>query len=436
MGCAPLKSQALRVLLVGSFVFATLAACHSLVGIGDDHFVVSPSEEAGTDAAGLDPCAHVGPGEPPDASDPGESLPPLVFAVRSANLTGRADAGTPIGFDLDGTCTCDSRTGVSRSDPSCVLPARPLVTMGCDFDGGVDNALFELNKQIERVPSASFAYSGTVDRVARCGILNLLIFLSRYNGKANDDEVEVSLIESFGIREPHAVELADERCGYFVEGGAPRAPYPARFDGTDRWSVPSKSVVRNADGGVTPLRNVGRAWVKDHRLVFDARRSDVRTVVPIVFGTQVLETGSPVFSARLVPLDAAGADIPQGSPDTPTATPAAFRLTDGYFGGRSSIDDVLSRLGALRVDQAPAPEEEAFLCSPSKALLYQTLKSVVCSAADLMTDSRDDFKSKKCDALSMVIQFEASPALVGDDYDLPAPSAGCGKGFRDSCKAN
>lgn len=164
----------------------------------------------------------------------------------------------------------------------------------------------------------------------------------------------------------------------------------------------------------------------------DARRLPSATM-PLLFGSSIVSLGTPLMVGRLVPLDAAGADLPLDEAGNPVGKPANFRLTEGVVTGRARTNEVLSTVGAVALIGIDGGEDR-YLCSPANAILYTFLKASLCAAADTMLDPLDEFAGRPCDSSSVAFQFEASPAQVGVDYDRLAPTDGCGAGWRDTCE--
>ena len=60
----------------------------------------------------------------------------------------------------------------------------------------------------------------------------------------------------------------------------------------------------------------------------------------------------------------------------------------------------------------------------------------MCSAVDTMKLRDQDFQGESCDALSMVLQFDAVAAQVASDGSgarATAPTAGCARTWTDTC---
>jgi hypothetical protein len=418
-----------RSLIVLGVLALSGAACQLLVGI-DDHDFKTPSPDGALGEAAADAlpttCTFgiVPPGQPDGGAEPDQ--PDYVFAMSHATLRGRDADGGAVGFDIDGVCTCDERDhSVGGGRPSCTPPASPLRPGSCDEDGGIDNAVASVFDVFANVPGFNDT-TGSIDLEITCGRQTLLYTLTGYNGLANDNQVVVAAIESVGIHEPHAggIEADFGPCKVDeaqIDGGA---AYPAKFDGTDVWS---------------PIANAGpsliNGWVRDFRLVLDGRNSKGNaSILPIIFGSRVVTIGTPIMVATLVPLDADRQPLAVDSAGrilSPDGKASSFRIDHAVVSGRASAADLLSASGTIRLAGATPGQSE--LCAQPGP--YCLLKGVVCSAVDTMKLPNLDFSGESCDALSMVLQFDAVAAKKASVARPPAPPAdgGCAEKFSDTC---
>lgn len=419
-----------------------VAACQLLVGIGDDNFTYvadAPAAETSNDAGDAgspDLCAHATTLSAPDTTD-GPDGPMFVFALNGGSATGRNDAGAIAGFDLDGVCTCDPRDlSERRGQPSCVPPVGAIRTGGCDDDAGIDNAAAGIFDQLLAFSDSGVLISDldqTLYDAVTCGKQTVLVALQKYNGLANDPSVFVSVMPSDGIRDAHAAGDPASALCMFNGTPFPGQPYPAKRDGTDRWSVLPGYV--NAAG--FPARTPAQGWVKDFHLTFDLRAESAAQgsqLVSFIFGTKFVAVASSVFQARLVPLDENGKELAidaQGKIVAPGGKATSFALADGTLTGRASASDVLSAVGSFRVGAVHADGGD--LCASA---LYPLLKETVCSAADVMDLPTRDFAGDPCNALSLVLQFDAAPAAFGKVHEPERDGGGCGVDWRDSCPAD
>lgn len=381
-----------RIGLALAAVLPLLAACQALIGIGGDDFVV---DDAGSSADGAE--ASTGDADPrppacatgtqpvaqPTGATNGDDGARYVFAIRSIDVSGRTEAGAPTGFDLDRVCSCDA-TGAPSS---CVVPDKPVVPGGCDDPGGVDNALFHIWNAV-----GSDYYTllnKTVAKDLRCGHDTLLLVLSQYNGLADDSEVLVHTVESFGIRDDHdGGEPDGSPCG------AASAYRPARWDGTDPWSVPTGAV---AFGQPTTVARKG--YVRDFQLVVDSRGQSTGPIVLRAVSPNPMNVEQAVITGKLVPLTDGGA--------------AGFELTDGVLAGRVNANAFLAALAPSPV--AVGAGVETF-CGQA---YWASLTEQLCAAVETLDDPTREFRGASCNAISMVLGFTAAQSVFGSPMPPP-----------------
>jgi hypothetical protein len=421
--------NARRAFLGAIGVALAATACEALLGLEDHNFVV----DAGVPPSSLDSCHARPPGPPPGVDTSGAHLS-FLFGLEEINMTGRMDGGAVYGFDIDGVCTCDPRDEtVHDGGPSCIGPANPVRTGGCDYDGGIDNGFATIFADLGNLPNVDTFTSG-VSQIVACGKENILISVDGYNGLTDDDNVSVALLVSHGIQDPHdAGEIERPGCGW--DAGAAQAPFPARFDGTDRWSVASGTVNER----FRIPNHVLKGYVRDFHLVLDWQTLDPGTTIPMVFGGRAVDLHTPTVTARLVPVDELGnalAISADGKIVTAAGlerTAASFRLADGVITGRAGAANLLSSLGSILLRGSNMGFAEEYVCSSRTRPAYEILKDYVCRSLDLTTTPEGDFNGNPCDAFSLSMGFTAAPVLLGGDFDVPVPDGGCGPGFTDSC---
>lgn len=357
---------------------ALVAACVSLAGLSGD---APPAVDAGPDApnqdaAPPDPCVHAVPPPPPAKDDdPVGVVPPLVVAVREVSLKGALDGGAPIGYDLDGVCTCfGDRTTAHGGDPSCVAPDGGAPA--CDGDGGADTQLTNL---LAGYPD--FFGTALKDR----GGPTLLIKITGYNGRANDREVFIGVYGSTGIYD-------DTGCGASDGGGVP--PYTPTWKGCDRWSLDEQYVIP----GTSEPTSFVSGYVTDHVLVM---RPSAKTITFLV-GNTSLDVAGSIVTARLVAVDANLVDIVP-----PPEVGKLFRLEDGVVAGRATTTDALRSLAGGMAFNDGGP-----LCGA--ASFYGVVKrSFLCPNADVSSNLAKDFTNAPCDSISVGAAFTALPAHAG-----------------------
>lgn len=362
---------------MGSGGLAFAAACVSLTGLsGGDG--APASVEAGPEASQpeaampRDPCAHATyPPLPAKDDDPNGPAPTLVFAVRDESVSGTIDGGAPIGFDLDGVCTCFPDTSTAHgASPSC-RPAEGGAP-ACDGDGGVDRQI-----------SALLAAYTLPTRSGVLGGPTLLLKVAKYNGRANDSEVFVGFIASPGIFDRTG-------CGANDDAGA---PYPPTWKGCDTFALDESSVLPST---AEPLV-YQPGYVTDHVLVVPPSAKPV----VFVFGNTSLLVGGALIVARLTAVDA------QQQPIVPPPDVGQRFHIEGTTGGRVSTTD-----GLRAIARAQAATDGGPLCGFPN--FFNSVKhGFICPGADITSSASDDFKGVDCDALSFAAAFTADPALLG-----------------------
>lgn len=343
------------------------------------------------DGGPVDPCTHAAPPPRPPSPGSGTELPSIVLAARRLRVM--ADAGTPLGLDMDGVCSCQF-----EQPGSCVGPdgAAPV----CDDEQGRDNALGGILQRLGAVSPAFRSLEGSKDLEE--GQRGTLLELRGYNGEADDDGVVVAIYASNGI-------------GY-VDGGAPDAADGGTgvrkkpvWNGDDRWGIDSRSLLGDRFVGAEPVARYydDRAYVRDHILVAQPVRPD-----------QTVEAA----------LGSLNFDITGGTVVGRLAKDANQRWTfEGQLLARITLPSLLGSLAVL--DDPTAPGKK--LCGDSD--LYQLLKRELCKAPDLYHLPTSGVTTLPCDAISSALGVYAEQARFGGVEDIPAPSIGCGPGYTDDC---
>ncbi len=375
-------------MVVASGALALAAACASLSGLAGGDGSPLSNVEGGTETAPPveagpppDPCRHATyPPPPATDDDPNTALPPLVVALRDQSLFGTVDGGAPIGFDLDGVCTCFSdKTTAHAGSPSCVAPEGGA--SACDEDGGVDRQISSLLAAYT-VSSAAGSTGGPT----------LLIKMTKYNGRANDSEVFVGYVASTGIFDRTGCTTNDDAS----------APYPPTWRGCDKFAPETASVLPSTTEPLFYLPG----YVSDHVLVVQSSAKPVTFVV----GNARLVVTDAVLVVRLTAVDAQLKPI-----EPPPAAGDRFHF-EGTSAGRVNTTEALRAIarGQALADGGP-------LCGFPN--FFDTVKhSFVCPSADISTSSAQDFAGAECDALSFAAAFTADPVLVGTPRKASQPS--------------
>ncbi len=340
---------------------------------------IDSSAEAGAEAASPDApaeaaaeggCVHaVPPGLPAtdDTPDGGDGGVDIVFAIDmldlGQNAAGQFDPNDPLGFDLDGVCTCFDDAG-----PSC---ASSMVT--CDTVGGRDEAA----NQILAVLGAEdnhLSHSHLQAQIAS-GVFGMLLHVHGYNGMANDQSVVVEYFPSPGSQ------------------GPPSA------DGGTSWNVTPESVLNGSPGQWVSIYQDIHAYVNDHVLV-----SHLTAFAFLVLPNTGGNDNPITFDLRDV---VAVASIVQSG--------GTWSLQSGQVGARWATSDALYSFHTLSDTNGNS------LCGSDPT--YQLVSSGICSQADIASSPANDNQGLPCDALSMGFGFTAIPAQLGDEVDpLVVPS--------------
>lgn len=389
----------------GVLVGSLGSACQLVAGIErvDKGEGVPTAPSTSTDAGGdgappgpapPDPCQHARLPGPPDLDDaPTTELPTVVMAVDTSAL--KPTATSLEGVDLDGVCTCDSRPDTAHAGAgSCIGRGQTV----CDGDGGVDS---HFAATLAAFTSAFDRDDFTrVNETIALGRVSLLLFLRKYNGRANDRDVEVGIVASNGLRDSHCPNSVEGNFGFFSPG----------WCGDDAWTVPPGTVVNGF-----PIA-YGAGHVNDYQLVVD-----IDSVIAIPFGNVNIPAGSPTLFGRLIPL---GDDLKPRDPTRPPQTPNEerfYRVESGLIAARVAAADMLAGLGSSIL---PDSVGGGRLCqSPS---LYGIVHDHICDALDIAKSKKFDFyDGYACDAISTSVYFTAAPSRVGATDVTPQEENGC-----------
>ena len=368
-------------LLLGTFTLGACTLLNPLEGYSSGNPAVADASvrfdgevpEASFDSAveaGSEACVGaVPPAPPPRGGVEGSREIQLAFSSFDfSDVSGPSDPNTR-GYNLDGYCTVSAAGGSCRAKRATVQ----------DFAQGVDNSaggfLLSLTTLIRSVPETE---------KIRAGQRGQLMRIRNYNELDDDDSVEVGIYNTGGF------EAAD---------GGPTAP---KRDGTDVWSVDSRSVLGGAS--YDPVVADIKAYVRGGVLVAKLSNYDIR------LASYVVPVASGVLSARI----------------TKTST-GRFALEDGIFSGRINAQELLTKLDTLR-----NPITGTFLCGTDS--VFTGLRDQFCqSVLDIPTDPAAS-KDAPCDAASFAIRYTAVEAKLGRIVTLPPAERGCGSTWVGRCE--
>ena len=383
----PFSSRVAIVAALGVVVAGACTFLNPLDGYTDGD-AGTPVDDAGTSladtSASADSSTEDGPSatcnlrKAPERAEGGAGGGTLTFvnALDSFEFSDPSDPAKAnrTGLDLDGVCTCPGTR-------SC----RPLKGAGiCDYPDGVDNAAGEFFLSLFSVIGREANETAKIRR----GEHGLVVRLRNYNGLPDDDEVEVAIFNSFGLDIPADAGLPD---------GA--APVP-KFDGTDRWTIDSKSLL----GGAAYVPNIvdARAYVRGGVVVGKVNNS-------IRIGPYIVPITAGVLTARLKKMG------------------DSFGVDEGIVSGRSNARELLTAL-----ENVPNPlDKSKYLCGADA--VFTNLRDRFCANLDLATDPTLDGKESPCDAASFSIRFTSSPAELGKVVDTGAPRKPCGESWVATC---
>ena len=106
---------------------------------------------------------------------------------------------------------------------------------------------------------------------------------------------------------------------------------------------------------------------------------------------------------------------------------AGYRVDEGQISGRWATAKLLTSLQQLH-DPFDAKQ---FLCGTDPT--YQNVKGLICKAADVTTDIKQDGTNTPCDGLSIAIGFTSSTAKLGVVRDRVSTTPACGATYSDDC---
>jgi hypothetical protein len=315
-------------------------------------------------------CVHALPPDPPGTVDGGGSLS-FVVAASSIDF-GDQDGSSPqeIGYDLDMRCTCPEANG-------CMREAWAKED-GCDGLGGRDNMTGKFMAEV------SVLYGGLGSKAWSEGLTkgdwSLLLRVRDYNGEANDDRVRVDwYIPAEFYR--------------FQDGGKE----PPKWDGTDEWPVRTGSLETPANGEPWDLDKTkyfdDRAYVTGGVLVGSVAAATIQ-----VNEDYVLSITGGFLTAEVVEEN------------------GAWVLNNGIVAGRWPVQGILGQLSRIKDPVFQLP-----ICTDN--LVYDQIKSQICGFVDIF--SGVGTPTTPCDAVSVGMRFETTPAQLGQLVEGTAPNTYC-----------
>ncbi len=263
-------------------------------------------------------------------------------------------------------------------DKTCTCPEQEsCVHSGnqqtCDDEGGIDNYARHIFEE------TNLTSESNLNNAVKTGLSGALIKISDYNGQPDDAVVTVTVYGSQGYE------------------SYPAAP---KWDGTDRWTVDP-----NSASGQYFTTN---AYVVGNKLVASALN------FPIIVGsTYTNPVTIELVSGRIV------ADLQMNGT-------SLIKMT-GTLGGRWDPARFLPSL-----QHVPDPAlDGGWLCGTDTT--YQFVKAIICTNTDINSDPTQDNQGAQCNAVSMGLGFEASPAVLGNVGPTIDAGAPCGANWTDKC---
>jgi hypothetical protein len=359
--------------------------------IYDSSLLVDAASDAQSDGAvpdAGDGCNHARWPARPAADDPSTQDVEFYNALSFLDF-GAGDGGiaptTAYGFDLDGICTCPG-------PDSC----KPFDDAGsqCDLEGGIDNATGSLIKEFSG--ATNFFDQGYINQGIQTGFFGAIIQVKKYNGQANDTNVELAIFVSNGTQ----------------GAGSDAGPMIPTFDGGDVWTIAPSSLLGGSISDAGPVPVVAydlNAYVSDYTLVGNI--SDM----PLAIGAA---TGEGLVTIELTGALVVAKISPFGN---------SFQ-TEGTVAGRWESKKLLTSLQVLH----DPFDYDASLCGDDA--IYQLLKGRICDFQDIAGNVLDDGKGAPCNALSLGFSFKTTPAKYGGTYSPPDSGGGCGPQWTDQCQ--
>jgi len=310
----------------------------------------------------------------------------------------------PLGWDLDGVCTC---VGDPPGPPSCTQASG--TPENCDDDAGRDHTGLNLFRKL--AASAQMSLAGA-NEALQTGQYGLLLEMTDYNGQPNDNQVSVAFYFSNGVQ------------------GAGDGGVVLQHKGTDVWTVDPRSIAGfasapdqfmgvncNVIGGCPPEFVDNQAYVANNVLVANLGE------VPITFGGRA-NIGGAVMD--LTETTVVGTLVQENL----GTSGQSWRIINGSVSGRWDSTKLLSNMATI-----PDPNSDAggFICASTA---YPVLKAYICQLQDIETNQLRDREGLPCDAISMSFGFTAEAAQLGLVAPLPVTPQGCDDGgipFFDTC---
>lgn len=363
-------------------------ACDAILGVGDDKLPREEDASIALDAAvpdvahasdasapppdALPPwCGQLGVPEVPAQDDDGGTDRTVYLAFNNVDFGDHANLGTkPVtGLNLDHACTCPM--------PETCTP-RVNDAGHCDIEAGIDNGA---NTLLSFYATFQSPLDDLVNAEISAGNFSMLLRIAKYNGLANDSDVELSFFTSSGTPVDDA--------------GVHALPV---YDGGGVWELDPTSTYGGDGGAAIPKYKAEHAYVSHHVLVADMGN------FPISFGGFGDGTGINVglkLDMKMNGVVITGTLADDGA--------GGFRIDDGVLAGRWSTRSIILAIGSLPSQLTVGKK----ICEDTIA--FPKLRDLVCGAADIAFDRTHDSTQPPwaCNAVSVGMRFTSSPVVFG-----------------------
>jgi hypothetical protein len=413
--------------LCSSLVLAFLPACQVF-----DPDLLPPSDEVETDSGpGPVPSCGRTPPARPDESDPGETMPPMIFAMRDVVLeqSGPGRSWREIGYDLDCYNTrvvTDAVEDGHECVPPTVLAGMPEggftieepPNVPLDGSEGIDNVFGDVffNFVDRTVIQAGLLEEGqTFEGEARAAQLagkgTLLVGVEGWNGQANDRNMTAWIAQAAGgtpcdyvgsVEFNEAFELVcTEITGECTEVGE-AAPPPA-WEGNDCWWIREDAFVTNSTPPEMKIQDT-TAYMADGVAVVRIPPREELLFFAGTVGARVLLTNAVTTAV----VEGIGGD------------PSDLRLVNNIVAGRWATNDLTQ--SGRHVGVCPGPTQR---------VLTDQLDGI----ADVRSDPNDPHGlDLECNAISMGVRFEEGMLGTLAVGETPGESRAPGAALPDYCE--
>jgi hypothetical protein len=237
-----------------------------------------------------------------------------------------------------------------------------------------------------------------VNVAIREGRRTFMLYLSSYNGRANDQEVSATIVAAGGLYTNVGCDGVPRDAGIplATDEGAPGPRYAPVWDGCDRWT-PAEGQVSGLYPNRKAKATLNRAYVVDHTLVIDFDA----VALAIFGGTVTFHSATAMFKLAS-----------EGN---------AFR-GDGMIGGRVSFTELFTAV-ANTSSEVENSSSNVPLCETSG---WSFVALSACGRQDTMLAPNQDHTGHVCDAMTGVLGLTVRAVQIADgEYDRPISGTDC-----------